>query len=297
MPGALECWRVPAQVVGPLAREVEALVVDLALDRVGERDPVVLGAVLPARRDLAHELERLAPARALDQPHALVVDHEERGRLRVVGARGGAAGDLEEHRPQLGLAVGLVERAVVHHRAGDARRGDEDRLLQRAQRRRARWALVAQRAVGERLALRDAPRAAVLQRRHERVVEEVAQPGVLVRGPAGRGVVGGGAHQLWRSSSARAVGNTSRSAFSPSQQVEVRVVLEDRVAVELGAVAAAQRVVGALQAGRDEHAVVLAGHEVDRHAGRRRGWRRRRPRRARCGPRPRGSSARCARRT
>jgi hypothetical protein len=44
---------VPAEVVGPLARELEAPVVDLALDRVRVGEPVVLGALLPAQRDLA----------------------------------------------------------------------------------------------------------------------------------------------------------------------------------------------------------------------------------------------------
>ena len=176
-PGRVRVLGVPAEVVRPLARELEALVVDLALDRVGVGQPVVLGAVLPARRDLLEDLHRLALPRPAQQPDALVVDHEHRRRLGVVGARGGAAGDVQERGAELGLAAGLVQRPVVHHRARGPGAGDEDRLLQRRERRGLVGALVAHVAGLQRDALRDPSRAAVLQAGHHRIAEQVLQRG------------------------------------------------------------------------------------------------------------------------
>ena len=209
--GRVGVLRVPAEVERPLARELEAPVVDLALDRVRVRDPVVLGAVLPARRDLLEQIHRLALLRALDQPDALVVDHEQRRRLRVVGAARGPARHVQERRAELLAAVRPVDRPVVHDGAGRAGGGDQDRLLERCQRRRVVRALVGHLAGLERHALRHPARAPVLEAGGHRVGEEVLQARVL-RGRLRRG------HELWRSSSARAIGNTSRSASLPSQQ-------------------------------------------------------------------------------
>ena len=105
-PGHVGELAVPGHVVRPLARrEREPPVMDLALDRGRERQPVGLRAVLPARRDRLQQLDRGPPARALDQPHALVVDHEEERGMGVVGARRRPARDVEEHRPELARAV------------------------------------------------------------------------------------------------------------------------------------------------------------------------------------------------
>ena len=209
--GRVGVLRVPAQVEGPLARELEAPVIDLALDRVRVGDPVVLGAVLPARRDLPEQLHRLALLRALisQMPSSLIMNNDVAWALsallaaRPVTCRNGVPSSFPPSGLSIGPScmtapVGPVEAIRIASSSGVSGDG-------------VVGALVRHLAGFERHALRHAAGAPVLEAGGDRVGEEVPEPGVL----GGRLRCG---HALCRSSSARAIGNTSRSASLPSQQ-------------------------------------------------------------------------------
>ena len=168
--------RVPAEVVRVLAREVEPAAGNLHLHRRGGGDPVALGPVGPARREVLELRQRLAPAGRLQQPDPVIIDHEKMRRLAVVGAAGGACHGVEERRAQLAPAAGRRQGPVVGRDPGHARRHeDEDGLLHLAERRRGVRALVRQLARLERHPAHNPPSPPLGQGRHHRVAEQLAQ--------------------------------------------------------------------------------------------------------------------------
>ena len=223
-------------------------------------------------------------------PSSLIMKSGSPGRCRRSTR---AADDVEERRAELRLAVGLVERPVVHDRAGGPGEvtGSPPRAASAARGR------CGSRSSCRRPSARRPARPVACAgpaSRHHRVGEQVLQR-------AGRraGVsvwsVGGGAHESWRSSSARATGRC-RARRLAERHVEVRVVLEDVAPVRSGPFASRSVLVAGFRPARHEHPNVLAGEERHRHAVAIRVREIDVPARAST-PGPCGSSARCARRT
>ena len=180
VPGTVRELPVPDEVIGPVARKIQSLLVQPVLEARGRGEPVGFRPVLPARRQLAEQGQRFPVAKLLDQPRALVVDQEERHGMRVVDAAGGSREDVDERRGEPVAAVRVLGRDIV---SGDGARQpgrhDQHGFLERRERRGLVRTGVADRSGRNRRAARDPACAPIEDRGHQRIREQFAQSPVL----------------------------------------------------------------------------------------------------------------------